>query len=71
LVAYTYLRENITNLCKNYYQIGNDNTDMVINITKLGRDNQIGFLDELQGDVVGDGGTIGLQMSFASGNERD
>jgi hypothetical protein len=34
LVAYTYLGDNITKLCKKYYQFGNNNTDMVINMAK-------------------------------------
>jgi hypothetical protein len=41
-----YIGENITKLCKNYYQFGNNNTYMVIKTNKLGQDNQIGCLDE-------------------------
>jgi hypothetical protein len=37
--------ENVTKLGENYYQLGNNNTYMVIKINKFGRDNQIGFLD--------------------------
>ena len=48
-VGYTCIRQNITKLCQKYYQFGNNNTVTVINITKLGHDHQIRFLDVIEG----------------------